>query len=311
MDKVMDFKHKYGKVAVIMGGDSPEREVSLISGAAVLNSLINSGVDAHKFDPLERPLSQLSSDGFARAFLVTHGKRGEDGILQGALEQLRIPYTGSKVMASSLAMDKYRTKLIWQAIGVPIAKSQYVLKSGFDYTQFVLEVQLPVVVKPVSEGSTLGLSKVYELSELEPAIELAFSRDNALLIEKLIVGDEFTVTICDGKVYPLVKIEAPAGNYDYQNKYFTHDTVYICPVNLGVLQAQIEEYARAAYQAIGACGVARLDFMVAKAGQIYFLEINTLPGMTDHSLVPIAFKAAGINFAKLCLMILDGAALSD
>lgn len=305
----MDLKYKYGKVAVIMGGESSEREISLISGNEVLDSLLKSGVDAYPFDPAVTPLSMLTEHGYSRAVLMTHGKGGEDGVLQGALEFLRIPYSGSGVMASSIAMDKYRTKLIWQALGIPTAKSQYVRKDGFKYADFTLMLNLPVVVKPASEGSTMGLSKVYEIEKLEAALSLAFSKDTALLIEELIVGDEFTVTVCDGSVYPVVKIEAPQDNYDYENKYFTDITKYICPFDLGVQQLTVEKYALAGYQAVGARGVARLDFMRDKNGVIYFLEINTLPGMTGHSLVPMAFQARQVNFSALCLMILDGARL--
>lgn len=304
----MDLEQKYGKVAVVMGGESSEREVSLISGNAVLKALQGLGVNASAFDPALTPLDQLVIQGYDRAILMTHGKRGEDGILQGALEFLRIPYTGSGVMASSIAMDKYRTKLIWQALGIPTAKSQYVLHSKFDYAKFKLELELPVVVKPANEGSTMGLSKVYKLEQLEDAMHLAFAKDSALLIEEMIIGDEFTVTVCDGVVYPLVKIEAPQDNYDYQNKYFTDDTKYICPYDLGELNTLVEKYARDGYHAIGARGVARLDFMLDKhKNKIFFLEINTLPGMTGHSLVPMAYKARGIEFEQLCLSILDGA----
>lgn len=305
----MDLKQKYGKVAVVMGGDSSEREVSLISGNAVLASLKNSGVDAHSFDPSVAPLDDLVSNGFSRAVLMTHGKRGEDGVLQGALEFLRIPYTGSGVMASSIAMDKYRTKLIWQSLGIPTAKSQHILAKGFDYSKFKLEVNLPVVVKPACEGSTMGLSKVYKIEQLQEAMKLSFTKDSAILIEELIVGDEFTVTVCDGIVYPVVKIVAPDSNYDYQNKYFTDDTVYICPYDLGVIQSAVEKFAQIGYQAIGARGIARLDFMLNDKNEIFFLEINTLPGMTGHSLVPMAYRAKNIEFDQLCLNILDGAAL--
>lgn len=241
---------------------------------------------------------------------MTHGKYGEDGILQGALELLKVPYTGSGVMASSLAMDKYRTKLIWQSIGVPTAKSQYIEKDGFNYERFKLELSLPVVVKPVREGSTMGLSKVYKVDDLSSAIDLAFTKDDKVLIEELIVGDEFTVTVFNGDIYPVVKIEAPDSNYDYQNKYFKDDTKYICPYDLGNIQEQVNVYAKIGYHAVGARGVARLDFMIDKNGKVYFLEINTLPGMTGHSLVPMAFNARGISFDELCLNLLKDAGLN-
>lgn len=301
---------KYGKVAVLMGGNTPEREISLISGRAILESLQRSGVDAYAFDPVEKPLSDLQSDGYARAFVIIHGKGGEDGKLQGALEYLGVPYTGSGVMASSIGMDKHRTKLIWQAIGIPMARSQYLEKRGYSKNNFTLQVKLPVVVKPVDDGSTLGLSKVYDEKQLDQAIDFAFQSSERVLIEEMIVGDEYTITVFDGKVYPVVKIEAPAGEYDYQNKYFTDDTKYICPYDLGALQEQINAWALAGYNAIGASGVARLDFMVDKEKNVYFLEINTLPGMTNHSLVPMSLAAAGYSFDELCLMILDGASIA-
>ena len=307
----MDLKLKYGKVAVVMGGASSEREVSLISGNAVLDSLKKSGVNAYAFDPALTPITELVSAGFNRAVLMTHGKNGEDGVLQGALEFLRIPYTGSGVMASSIAMDKYRTKLIWQALGIPTAKSQYVLKEKFDFSKFELTVDLPVVVKPASEGSTMGLTKVTKIEQLQEAMSLAFTKDSALLIEKMVIGDEFTITVCDGLAFPVIKIVAPGDNYDYQNKYFTDDTQYLCPFDMGELQQSIEHYAVAGYRAVGARGVARLDFMLDKDRQVYFLEINTLPGMTGHSLVPMAYKAKGIGFEQLCLTILDGAHLGN
>lgn len=311
MMNIIDIKKKYGKVAVIMGGNSSEREISLISGNAVFQSLLASGVDAHKFDPAEQSLSDLRTNGFCRAFLVTHGKGGEDGILQGALEYLNIPYTGSGVLASSLAMDKYRTKLIWQTFNIPMPKGQYLNRSSYIETDFKLNLQLPVIVKPTCDGSSLGISKVYELSQLYPAINKAFKSDSSLLIEEMIVGDEFSVTVFKNKVYPIVKIEAPNNEYDYQHKYFSNDTCYICPYDLGMMQKIIEEYALLGYNAIDAQGVARLDFMIDKSGKVYFLEINTLPGMTEHSLVPMAFNAMGVDFNKLCLMVLDEAVISS
>lgn len=301
---------KYGKVAVLMGGNTPEREISLISGRAILESLQKSGIDAYAFDPAEKPLQHLQSDGYARAFVIIHGKGGEDGKLQGALEYLGIPYTGSGVMASSIGMDKHRTKLIWQSIGIPMAKSQYLEKTGYKQGDFKLQVKLPVVVKPVDDGSTLGLSKVYDENQLYQAIDFAFQNSERVLIEEMIVGDEYTITVFDRKVYPVVKIEAPEGEYDYQNKYFTDDTKYTCPYDLGALQQKINDWALAGYNAIGASGVARLDFMIDIDNSVYFLEINTLPGMTNHSLVPMSLAAAGYSFDQLCLMILDGASIA-
>lgn len=302
---------KYGKVAVIMGGEGPEREISLMSGENVLASLLKSGVDAYGFDPKNSLICNLLTDKFDRAFLVTHGKRGEDGLLQGALEYLKIPYTHSGVLASSLGMDKYRTKLIWQAYGIPMAKDQLLRKSEFSLATFKLELKLPVVVKPVHEGSTIGLSKIYKEEDLVQAIELAFADDMDVLIEEMVIGDEFTLSVCDGMVLPAIKIEAPGGEYDYQNKYFTDSTRYICPTHLGPLHDQINAWALLGYKAVGARGVARLDFMISENKKVYFLEINTIPGMTSHSLVPMAFAANNINFDQLCLLILDGAKLGD
>jgi|SRR6185437_5700978 len=300
--------NKYGKVAVLMGGWSKEVEISLISGNAVLESLIRSGVDAHPFDPAKQSVFELKQLGFSKAVLMTHGIVGEDGILQGALEYLQIPYTGSGVLASSLSMDKHRTKLVWSTYGIPMPKG---LELKTPDTQLVKEnFNLPIIIKPVHEGSTLGLSKVYKWEELPLALEIAFKSDKVVLVEEMIVGSEFSITVCDGEVYPAVKIEAPAGEYDYQNKYFTDDTVYICPYPLeDTLEQQIKSYAKIGYNAVGARGVARLDFMLDKNNKPYFLEINTLPGMTGHSLSPQSFKAAGISFDQLCLQILDGASL--
>ncbi len=305
----MSLREKYGKVAVIMGGDSSEREVSLISGAQALEALLSLGVDAHKFDPVEEPMEKLVVEGFSRALLMLHGGTGENGVVQAVLEYLKIPYTGSGVEASAISMDKYRTKLLWQHFGIPVAKSQLVLKNDYIKNKFKLEIKLPFVVKPAFGGSTIGLSKVFDLDKINAAINLAFEYDKAILIEEFIDGAEYTATVCGDKVYPFVKIEAPQGEYDYTNKYFTDDTKYLCPYDLGAIQAEIEKYALLGYNAVGASGVTRIDFMLDKDNKPYFLEINTLPGMTPHSLVPMAFKACGIDFKELCLQILDGASI--
>lgn len=300
--------NKYGKVAVLMGGWSKEYDISLISGNAVLESLIRSGVDAHPFDPAKQSVFELKQLGFCRAVLMTHGVVGEDGILQGALEYLQIPYTGSGLLASALSMDKHRTKLVWSTYGIPMPKG---LRLNSPNSQLIkANFELPIIVKPVHEGSTLGLSKVYKWEDLDLALEKAFKSDQVVLVEDMVIGDEFSITVCDGQVYPIVKIEAPSGEYDYQNKYFTDDTVYICPCTLDAkLEQQIKDYAKIGYNAVGARGVARLDFMLDKNNKPYFLEINTIPGMTSHSLSPLAYKAVGINFDQLCLQILDGATL--
>ena len=299
---------KYGKVAVLMGGWSHEREVSMLSGRAVLASLLKSGVDAHAFDPAEQSVFELKQQGFERVVLMLHGPMGEDGVIQGTLEYLKIPYTGSGVLASALAMDKERTKLIWSTYGIPMPKGISLAKP--DVKLIKQNFDLPLIVKPVREGSTLGLSKIYNWEDLEPALEKAFKNDYEVLVEDLIIGSEFSITVCDGVVYPLVKIEAPEGEYDYQNKYFTDTTVYTCPYELDKdLIKQINEYSKIGYNAVGARGVARLDFMLDAQNKPYFLEINTIPGMTAHSLTPMMYKAAGISFDQLCLQILDGASL--
>lgn len=305
----MSNKNKYGKVAVLMGGNTTEREVSFMSGKAILASLIKSGVDAFAFDPAEEPLENLKEHGCDRALIIIHGKNGEDGKLQGALEYLQIPYTGSGVMASAIGMDKYRTKMIWSSLGIPVAKSQFVEKINYNPDAFKLDLPLPVIVKPADDGSTLGFSKVYKPEELIPAINYAFEKSNKILIEEMIIGDEFTITIVDGKIYPIIKIEAPQGEYDFEHKYYSDETKYLCNYDLGAIQPQIEAFALRGYHGVGASGVARSDFMINRDGQVYFLEINTLPGMTGHSLVPQSVAAVGIDFDKLCLMILDGAGL--
>lgn len=300
----------YGKVAVIMGGDTPEREVSLLSGNAILASLLRSGVDAFAFDPAKEPIENLKQYGCARVFNIVHGQTGEDGKLQGAFEMLRIPYTGSGVMASSIGMDKYRTKLIWQALGIPVAKSQLVEKHIYQAGKYQFNLTLPVVVKPADGGSSLGFSRVYDQADLSQALELVFANSTNALVEEMIVGDEYTITVFDGQIYPIIKIEAPDGEYDFEHKYYSDDTKYLCGYDLGELQAKIEEWALLGYHAIGATGVARSDFMIDRSGNVFFLEINTLPGMTGHSLVPQSLASVGIDFDALCLKILDGAGLA-
>lgn len=301
--------NKYGKVAVLMGGDSTEREVSFLSGKAVLNSLIKSGVNAFAFDPLEEPLEKLKEYNCDRAFNLIHGKNGEDGKLQGALEYLKIPYTGSGVTASAIGMDKYRTKLIWKSLNIPVAESVYLEKDSYNKEDYKLTIALPVIVKPADDGSSLGFSRVTKIEDLYAAIDKAFAKTNKILIEKMIIGSEYTITIFDGKVYPIIKIEAPDGDYDFEHKYYSDETKYLAGYDLGELHKSIEKWALDGYNAIGASGVARSDFMISNDGQVYFLEINTLPGMTGHSLVPQSLASVGINFDDLCLKILDGTSL--
>jgi len=297
------------KIAIVVGGESTEAEVSRMSGKAIIQALSKIGILVDCFDLSIEPLINLQK--YDKVLLITHGKTGEDGKLQGVLEYLKVPYTGSGVMASSIGMDKYRTKLIWKSLGIPVANGQYMEKAEFMSGDYSIDIDLPFIVKPADDGSSLGFSKVYNTSEIIEALKLGFSKSNKVLIESMIVGSEYTIPVMDGVAYPIIKIEAPQGEYDYNNKYFTNDTRYLCPCGLDdSLIEQINNLAVKAYLAIGASGVARLDFMMDTVGNIYFLEINTLPGMTDHSLVPMSFKSVGIDFSQLCIKILSGAGLN-
>ena len=294
----------FGKVAVLLGGRSAEREISLLSGNAVLAAFKRQGVDAHAFDPAERPLEDLKREGFVRAHIALHGRYGEDGTVQGALELLGIPYTGSGVMASALAMDKWRTKLIWQAVGIPTPRYA-LLEAGSDYAAVAKELGLPLIVKPVREGSTIGLSKVTEAKGLSEAYALAVKSDALVLAEEFIEGTELTAAILGDTPLPLVRIQPP-GLYDYQAKYFSDETQYFCPSGLPATQEKtVRELALKAYRIIGCHGWGRVDVMLSKDGQPSFLEVNTSPGMTGHSLVPMAAKQAGLSFDALCLKILE------
>lgn len=296
-------KRDFGKVAVLLGGHSSERDISLLSGNAVLAALRRRGVDARAFDPAERPLEDLKREGFTRAFIALHGRYGEDGILQGALELLGIPYTGSGVMASALAMDKWRTKLIWQALG--IATPRYaLLAENTDAGALVERLGLPLIVKPVCEGSTIGLTKVTKAAQLGEAHRLAAKYDRLVLVEEFIAGQELTVSILDEHALPIVRIE-PAELYDYQAKYFSDDTKYFCPSGLPEdVERTLQTDALAAYHAVGCEGWGRVDLILDTAGNGYFLEVNTSPGMTSHSLVPMAAKQAGMDFDELVVRIL-------
>jgi D-alanine-D-alanine ligase len=294
----------FGKVAVLLGGRSAEREISLLSGNAVLAALKRQGVDAHAFDPAERPLEDLKREGFARAHIALHGRYGEDGTVQGALELLGSPYTGSGVMASAIAMDKWRTKLIWQAVGIPTPRYA-VLAAGSDYAAVAQELGLPLIVKPAREGSTIGLSKVTEAKRLPEAYALAAKSDALVLAEEFIEGMELTVAILDERPLPLVRIQS-SGLYDYQAKYFSDETKYFCPSGLPAAQEKaIQEQALKAYRILGCQGWGRVDVMLTNDGKSSFLEVNTSPGMTGHSLVPMAAKQAGLSFDDLCLKILE------
>ncbi|MGO8755182.1 MAG: D-alanine--D-alanine ligase [Gallionellaceae bacterium] len=295
----------FGKVAVLFGGRSAEREVSLKSGAAVLAALQRSGVDAHAFDPAVRELQALRDEGFERAFIMLHGRYGEDGTVQGALELMDIPYTGSGVLASALAMDKWRTKLVWQAAGLPIPAYE-LLTADSDFDAVAQRLGLPLFVKPANEGSSVGITKVKRGGELRAAWEEAARHDKLVLAEQYIGGGEYTVAILGGQALPVIKIE-PAGEfYDYEAKYLRNDTRYLCPCGLAAeREAGMQHLAQMAFDLIGGSGWGRVDLLTDKSGKSYLLEVNTAPGMTDHSLVPMAARQAGMSFEQLVLKILQ------
>ena len=295
----------FGRVAVLMGGASSEREISLMSGRGVLAALQSRGIDAHAFDPSERDLADLKREGFARCFIALHGRGGEDGTLQGALEVLGMPYTGSGVMGSAIGMDKWRTKMIWLAAGVPTPRYR-ILAPDDDWQAVADELGLPLIVKPAREGSTLGLTKVCAVAELPGAYELAANKYRDLaLAEAFIAGAEYTASILGDSALPLIRIDAPGGNYDYQNKYFSDATRYICPCGLPAAEEEaLKALSLQAFRLAGCAGWGRIDIMRRADGQAFLLEVNTSPGMTGHSLVPMAARAAGISYEDLCLAIL-------
>ncbi|MBI2312746.1 MAG: D-alanine--D-alanine ligase [Betaproteobacteria bacterium] len=295
----------FGKVAVLLGGKSAEREISLKSGTAVLNALRARGVNAHAFDPRDRGLDDLLREKFDRVFIALHGRFGEDGTVQGALELMGIPYTGSGVLASALALDKWRSKLIWQAAG--IATPRYVLlKDRNDWLEVVSHVGLPVMVKPASEGSSIGMTKVTSVEKLEPALELARKYDAMILAEQFIDGVELTAGILGDDPLPLIRLETPRTFYDYEAKYFANDTRYLCPCGLPPEQERaIQAQSLQAFRLLGCRGWGRVDLMLDQSGHPFFLEVNTAPGMTDHSLVPMAARASGMSFEELVLRILE------
>ncbi|GAB4178968.1 MAG: D-alanine--D-alanine ligase [Rhodocyclaceae bacterium] len=304
-------KNDFGKVAVLMGGTSAEREISLLSGRAVLAALVRRGVDAAAFDPGERSLCELRAEGFERVFLILHGRGGEDGTVQGALECLGLPYTGSGVMASALAMDKWRTKLLWQAAGLPTPRYR-LLEAGTDWRQVAEELGMPLFVKPAREGSSVGAARVSEAEELPAAWARAARHDRLVLAEQFIGGAEITCGFVAGQALPLIRIEAPGGNYDYQHKYFSDETRYHCPSGLPAAQErEIQALVLRSAQLIGCRGWGRADLMLTASGEPMLLEMNTAPGMTGHSLVPMAARAAGIGFDELVLRILAEARLGD
>jgi D-alanine-D-alanine ligase len=294
----------FGKVAVLMGGRSSEREISLMSGNAVLAALKGRGVDAHAFDPADRAMEELKRERFDRAFVILHGRYGEDGTVQGALELLGIPYTGNGVMASAIAIDKWRTKMIWQAVGVPTPR-YVLLDADTDLDNVVTELGLPIIVKPAYEGSTIGLSKVTAAKDLPKAYQDAAKHGSLVLAEQFIDGQEFTASILQDTALPLVRIQPAVELYDYQAKYFSDETKYLCPSGLpAASERKIQELALKAFRVLGCEGWGRVDVMLDSAGHPHFLEINTAPGMTGHSLFPMAAKQAGIEFDELVMRIL-------
>ena len=309
---------QFGKVAVLMGGKSAEREVSLMSGQGVLAALRARGVDAHAFDPAEQPMDELKRQGFALCFIALHGRYGEDGTVQGALELLGIPYTGAGVMTSSMAIDKVMTKRVWLAEGLPTPR--YVLLHRSEYTPervraIPAALGLPLIVKPVREGSSLGVTKVTSADQMEQALADAAALDADILCEEFIAGDEVTCPVLgtggDARALPVIHIVAPEGQYDYQNKYFTDVTEYRVPCDLPAgEEAAIQQLVLKAYRVLGCRGWGRIDVMIdAATRQPYLLEINTSPGMTSHSLVPMAAQAAGTDYETLCLQLLASASL--
>ncbi len=307
-----------GKVAVLMGGSSAEREISLMSGGGVLAALQSQGVDAHAFDPAERDLVELKREGFARAFIALHGRHGEDGTVQGALELLHIPYTGSGVMASAIAIDNVMTKRLWQAVGLPTPKYVALPRAAQGRDRVIQvpdELGLPLIVKPPHEGSSIGVTKVKGYSQMQDAVALAAQHDDVVLCEEFIEGDELTCPVLGegehARALPVIRIVAPEGAYDYQNKYFTDVTQYLVPSGLPEAEErEIQRIVVEAYRALGCRGWGRADLMVrASDRKPYLLEMNTSPGMTSHSLVPMSAKAAGMSYEQLCLHLAANAAL--
>ncbi len=297
------------KVAVLLGGTSAEREVSLQSGKAVLAGLIEGGVDAHAIDPMNYPIVRLKEDGFNKVFIALHGRGGEDGTLQGMLEYLGLPYTGSGVMASAITMDKVRTKLVWKGLELPIAPYVALERAELEtcnVSDIVTRLGLPLIVKPSNEGSSVGMSKVNSADELHPALVNAFKHDNSVLIEKWLTGPEYTVAILGDAVMPSIRIQPVGTFYDYEAKYLSDETQYFCPSGLSEeKERQIGALALKAYRALGCAGWGRVDVMADSDGEFYLLEVNTAPGMTSHSLVPMAARQKGLSFSQLVVKILS------
>ncbi len=297
----------FGKVAVLLGGKSAEREVSLKSGGMVLKALRSRGVDAHAFDPAERSLEDLLREKYARAFIALHGRFGEDGTVQGILEWLGLPYTGSGVLASALAMDKLRTKRLWAAEKLPTPAYE-LLGEQTNFRIAARKLGLPLMVKPASEGSSIGMSKVRAAGKLEEAYRLAAKYDRVVIAEQFIEGTELTCAILGERALPLIKLETPRDFYDYEAKYVSDDTRYVVPCGLPAKKEQeVQELCLAAFRSLGCSGWGRVDLMLNRRGRPFLLEVNTSPGMTDHSLVPMAARAVGMSYEELCVRILEGA----
>ena len=307
-----DEKHDYGKVAVLMGGDSAEREISLKSGAAVLTALQAAGVDAHGMDPADAGFhTQLLGGDFVRVFIALHGRGGEDGIIQGLLESAGVPYTGSGVLGSALAMDKLRTKQVWQSAAIPTPAFR-LLETRAEAEAARDELEYPVIVKPAHEGSSIGISKVDAAADLQAAWELAARYDSSVLVEQWISGAEYTAGILGGHALPLIRLETPNIFYDFDAKYAADTTRYLIPCGLDeARERELQALSLAAFRAVGASGWGRVDFMLDEAGRPWFIEVNTVPGLTDHSLVPMAAQAQGIDFTQLVMRILDASALQS
>jgi D-alanine-D-alanine ligase len=302
---------RFGKVGVLFGGRSAEREVSLKSGSMVLKALQSRGVDAHAFDPAERGLDALQAENFERVFIALHGRFGEDGTMQGALELMGIPYTGSGVLASSLAMDKWRTKVIWQAAGIPTPRYE-LMRADTDFAAVVQRLGLPIMVKPANEGSSIGMSKVKRAEDLAAAYKLAAKYDEIVIAEQFIEGIELTAGVLGREPLPVIKLETAREFYDYEAKYISDDTRYILPCGLdAAAESAVQAGVLRAFDALGCRGWGRVDLMMDREGRPYFLEVNTSPGMTDHSLVPMAARHAGIPFDELCVRILASARLEQ
>ena len=300
---------KQEKIAVLLGGTSAEREVSLNSGKAVLEALLNQGYDAHPIDPKEYNVANLKKDGFNRVFNILHGRGGEDGTMQGLLEQIGLPYTGCGVMASALTMDKMRTKMLWKAFGLPVADMEVVTRETFaelDAQAVVEKLGLPLMVKPSLEGSSVGLTKVKAVDELKSAVEYALKFDNTILIEEWLAGDELTVPVLDSQVLPAIRIVPEGDFYDYNAKYISDNTQYFCPAGLtSEREQELALLVKRAYDAVGCRGWSRIDVMCDAKGNFRLVEVNTNPGMTSHSLFPKSAASVGISFEQLVVKILE------